>query len=460
MFESDSRKRIAILSAVALLCMLTFRFFREQKVQVENSDVEFEAKPAQTKSKKKLSSSRSPASVDNTNSYISRSGYSVSERTIPNSYRPSNPSEPHNFDEVAGNSESNNIREGYADAEEPPSEINYYYQDNPTPTSLERAPAASSTQSNKTNSGGVPLVESFETQPYFDNQAPTESVGKKPTDDLNCNASIGAGSYATPQNVSLSCSSSASIKYCISENVCCDPDSGLNYSGPLQVGQGPKTYCLSFRGTANDGGNSDIVELMYTFSPGLPDISVAHTKVFYQTTELAGRMSLASTDFGNNNYSGGAINLKNHDPGISGLNWNCDDAFNNYSTLNTSAPSVLLPDMNVAGVSSASQINVDFDSPQMIYGENHIMSYMRNNLFSELVLACSFSKVTLYDFPYFSESPSHGETGTNQVREFAGGFSHIGFFEAESTLYSGTVGTSASTNGSQELKSGLFKTFY
>lgn len=281
------------------------------------------------------------------------------------------------------------------------------------------------------------------------------------TDELSCSASVGNGSYSYAFDVSLTCSNSAGLRYCISENTCCDPETGATYSGPISINAGAGTYCLSFIGEADsDGSLSGVENRMYTLNPALPDLQVAHTKKYFQTTELEGVMNLSSIDFGNSLLSAGVINLNYNDPGPTGLNWTCMDIINEHSTLSSPATNYVMADTNATSFTPTSQVNVYLRTTNLSYGDNFLTSYLKNGSFVDPIVACSTTKIVLEDFPYFESLPYHGVAGTNDVREFSGGFTHLGFFEPEATVYRGPAGSDSETVSSQELETNIFGVFY
>lgn len=290
----------------------------------------------------------------------------------------------------------------------------------------------------------------------------SDNFGEDSSETINCSANVGSGSYSYAFDVSLSCSTASTIKYCLSENTCCDPESsGIIYTGPVHVNPGAGSYCFSFVGISKTSGTvSGTVEKSYTFNPNLPDLQVAHTKRFFQTTELEGLMSLTSADFGTPGFYAGVINLKDHDPGTGDLNWNCNQIFQDHNTLSAPVTSMAMPDTDVSIYAPSSQLEVSLRTTNLVYGNNHLSTYVQNATFTEPVIACSTTNIILEDFPFFDPLPYHGVTGTNEVREFSGGFTHLGFFEPEITLFRGPAGSGSETVSSQELESNLFGIFH
>jgi hypothetical protein len=187
---------------------------------------------------------------------------------------------------------------------------------------------------------------------------------------------------------------------------------------------------------------------------------VGHTKIFYQTTELDGTSFISSQDFGKPNFSVGQINLKSHDPGPVGLNYNCDDIIANYVNLPLPTPITVLPLFDVSLISVNSQVQIPLRIDQMDYGDNFITSYIENNNFVAPLYSCSTTMVNLDDFEYFQSDASQGDIGSNSVREFEGEFASYGFFEADAVVYRGPAGVNTEEKTGQNLKSGMFGMFY
>ncbi len=277
---------------------------------------------------------------------------------------------------------------------------------------------------------------------------------------LSCSANVGGGAYNAPVSVTVSCNGAAQIRYCLAENSCCDPETaGTIYAGPIAIGADAKTYCLSFYGDNGDSTSSK-VERSYTFSSAVPDLQVVQEKTFYQTTQLDGVTSLASDDFGKSGHDIGIINLKTHDPGPGGLNLTCMDVVEDFATLPAPSPSVLLSATDMQPLSASAQLDVMLGASELVYGSNHLTSYVVASAYAPTQYACSTNLVTLEDFEFFQAEPAHGETGTTTVREFSGGFSAYGFFEEEDNIYRGPAGLSAETQTGQELRTGMFGVFY
>lgn len=284
------------------------------------------------------------------------------------------------------------------------------------------------------------------------------------TDNSNtsiiCSASTGGGTYSTSRNITLVCSASATIKYCVSENVCCDPASGTTYTSAFTIGENNKTFCLSFIGEDAEGNESSEVQLSYTFNATAPHLVVTHPKIQYQTTELLGKAVITSNDFGDAGFELAQLNLKSHDPGPAGLNYDCDDIVANAASLVTPTPSTILGPLSAASFTAAQQVENLLDTTKLVYGDNFITTLMSNVSFTDEVHSCATTKVVLQDFEYFQPYPLQAEAGSTTVREFEGGFSAYGFFEEPSDVYRGPAGISVKVTGDQELRSGILGVMY
>lgn len=291
-----------------------------------------------------------------------------------------------------------------------------------------------------------------------DDDSSCSSCGSSSSPTLSCSSNYGTGGYSDIVSVELSCTSSASIKYCVSENTCCDPRiSGLSYTGIIPIGVREGSYCLSFYGTSSSL-TSTIVQHTYTVDKLLPDLNVSHLLTHYQTTELPGSSSIESNDFGKMNFDVGQINLLTHDPGPSGLNLNCEDLLLSFESLTSPVPRDLSI-MDASALSPSASLNLPLDLNELAYGDNYVLSFMSDHSSTLSLYSCSTTKVRLFDFEYFEAGVNHGDVGTDYVREFEGGFSAYGFFEA-SDVYRGPAGESAESKGGQKLETGLFSIFY
>lgn len=294
--------------------------------------------------------------------------------------------------------------------------------------------------------------------------SPTYSGGgssSSTSDELSCSSSLGGGAYGNPIEIALTCTAPSEIRYCVSVGSCCDPlSAGMVYSSKIVIGENEGDYCVSFYGRDASDSESTVVQTNYNIDLTLPGLEVTHPKRYYQTTELSGISHIASDMFGRLNFGVGVINLKSNDPGPSGLNLGCEEIVNNYVSLPAPAPKLILSFLNTVNISPTDQLNVPLTIDQLAYGDNFITSYIADNNFAASLYSCSTTKVRLEDFDYFQADASHAVAGTNEVREFAGGFSGYGFFEEEINVYRGPAGASVATYQGETLETGLFSVFY
>jgi hypothetical protein len=81
------------------------------------------------------------------------------------------------------------------------------------------------------------------------NNDSSRSSGALAEDDLTCSTNVGDGVFGNPIQVSISCTATADIRYCIDAGSCCDPESsGISYTAPIVIGAESGDYCLSFFG--------------------------------------------------------------------------------------------------------------------------------------------------------------------------------------------------------------------
>lgn len=280
-----------------------------------------------------------------------------------------------------------------------------------------------------------------------------------PAVELTCSSNKGGGAYANPIAVGLSCSSTAQIKYCVSQGSCCDPKTaGSSYTSDVVIGQNSGSYCLSFYGESSSlGKSSTVTQLSYTINNTLPDLQVSQTQTFFQTTQLVGRSFLKSNDFEKPGYEMGQISLKSNDPGSA----SCSEIVTNYVSFPAPTPAVVLSPLDMSTVLLSQQVNVPFSATHLSYGDNFITSYVVNKNYATPLYSCSTTKINLMDFEYFQADVSHAAAVSGGVREFAGEFTVYGFFEADETnVYRGPAGSSSEEQDGRSLKSGLFSIFF
>lgn len=282
-----------------------------------------------------------------------------------------------------------------------------------------------------------------------------------------CTSNIVGGSFGNPIGVTLECVHPSTISYCLGKGACCDPETtATTYSTKVVVGAQNGNYCLSYYGHSEAEGDSVTYQQSYIINSTLPSLTIGTPKTFYQTTELEGTSFVSGQDFGKDNFYIGQINLKSHDPGLAGLNYNCEEIINNYATLSLPTPLEVLIPFEVALTSVSSQVEIPFRLDQIDYGDNFLTSYIINNNFDAPLYSCSTTKINLEDFEFFQVDVSQSEIGDNDVREFEGQFLPYGFFEEDAQVSRGPAGVSSQEmpdpdqSLNQTLKYGLMAMFY
>lgn len=339
---------------------------------------------------------------------------------------------------------------------------------NSNPSSTKTDSSSSSPSSGSQVSSGSGMVFSnvgsnagLPTPTTPNNNTNTPFTETRTEDPLSCSASVGGGAFGNPIQVSLSCSATANIRYCVQEGSCCDPEyQGNIYSAPVVIGADSGNYCLSFYGETTSYKISGVVQQSYTINNIYPDLQLTFPKVHYQTTQLTGSYELLSNDFGKSSYWVGGINLKTHDPGPSGLNMDCQEIVETYVTLPAPTPSVVFNPMDMALINFGDKLIVPLQRSSLIYGENFVTSYVLNDNYAAPLYSCSTKKISLKDFEYFAQESSHGEAVTNQVRQFSGSFVAYSFFEPDATVFRGPAGVATEEDAGQELRLGSFGIFY
>ena len=279
----------------------------------------------------------------------------------------------------------------------------------------------------------------------------TDTSSSSPT-PISCSANYGGGAYSHPIGVSLSCSSTAEISYCLNQGACCDPETdGTDYSTAVVVGAKEGNYCLSFYGEGSDK-TSNVVQVSYTIDNTYPHLQVTHPKLVYQTTQLAGQSILASNDFSKAGYFMGQVNLKSHNPGTDGLGLDCEQIVDQYAALINPMTSIILSLYDMLGAIPSLELEVPLNLSRMDYGDNHITTYVVNQNYSAYLYSCSTTKVTLADFDLFQMESAHWSVGDTGVQEFSGGFQSVGLYEDGSDFFRAP----ASVANEADLKTGLF----
>lgn len=315
-------------------------------------------------------------------------------------------------------------------------------------------------------------ITRFSNQSFSTTSTPTSAglpaprKSSNPSNDLEqnaltCAASIGAGTYSSPRMVTITCSRAADIRYCLQENTCCDPQSGVTYTGPFTVGSTFGDFCLSIQGE-NDENQvvSEVSQINLQFNPDVPHLVVEHSRRYWQTGQLSAQMSFVSDNFGSPNLEAGILNLLTNNISPSGLNLTCEQIVENYTTLTTPAPLVVMPAMAVDSLSPTIQLDVWLTSAQLNYGDNYVTTHLKNNNYGSESFACSTTKLVLEDFDFFTEEATQvtNEVGLNGY--LLGGLTTFGHFEEDSILNRSPAGSMIDVRQDQELRTGMLGIFF
>jgi hypothetical protein len=218
---------------------------------------------------------------------------------------------------------------------------------------------------------------------------------------------------------------------------------------------------LSIQGENNEGPVvSDIVQLNLQFNPDVPHLVVDHARRYWQTGQLSAAMSFVSNNFGSPNLEAGILNLMTHDPSPTGLNMTCQQIVQNYTTLTSPAPLVVLPGMGVDSLSPSVQLDAWLTSTQLNYGDNYITSYLKNSNYGSESFACSTTKLVVKDFEFFTAEAPAMVDAASLDGSLIGGFSTYGHFEEDAVLNRTPAGLMINNRQDQELHTGLVGIFF
>jgi|GEM_PF-6780389 len=295
--------------------------------------------------------------------------------------------------------------------------------------------------------------------PVTTNKSPTQTP-KVEEISFSCFTTIDSGTYNSPVSLNVSCTRSATVKYCVgTAGSCCDPN--LDYLSPVIIGDhSGGDFCVKLS-AISDKGETTLLTKSYIITNQVPNLQSSQPLIYAQTTELSSYIYLSSLDFGKVNYSSYLINLKSHNPGPLALNLNCDEVIAEASTLSSPTPMTILNDYLVSGLNPLSdQIKIPLSTSNLEYGDNYLVSIMSNKNVTPEVHACSNHKFTLMDFEFFNYLPAQASVASGDIREFSGQFTPYGFFEETIQHPRAPAGISEGILVNQRLESGLFGIFF
>lgn len=337
----------------------------------------------------------------------------------------------------------------------------------PAPLRLPVAQSGKSSSSKGTVSGNNAIHFSNVLTP--DNRSVSEEFTDTTTDpktdnghignQLFCSASVPDGSYSYALSVALSCSTSATIKYCLSEGTCCDPDSSSGFiyssSSPILVGQLDAQYCLSFYAFNSSNDSSDIFRRRYDISKSLPDLYVETPVSWMQTTEAPISANINSLSFGQNNFSLAQISYLSHDVSSTGDDLKCDELATQMQSYLSPSPIYTLSPFDVSHLISSQQLEVPLTPAHLSYGVNYLATYIANLNGPVPTYACSVSQVTLMDFSLFDYAAV-----TSTDNELTGGFTPFGFYGDPTSLVRAPAGESSFSHPDQKIETSFLSIVY
>lgn len=436
-------------------------------------DDEPEISKESTKKTNKLASDRTPASQKPKKNAPSKSEPTPSEGSRENLNQSNFENVPEEVVENTGNKFVNNVG-GFRPATNMASNLPLNRQNMDQSRKSTSSSNNSSSSSVAEGGGGtlptpITLAEDKKEEEKPSIFSPPTKVAAPPTAPVTntCSASVVGGSFNHPVGIDLSCAYTSTIKYCIGVDAgaaCCDLEtSALTYSTKLIVGPTNGNYCVRFSGDSTFAGKSVDYEQSYVINSELPNLLVGHPKIYYQTTQLAKKSYITSTDFGKAGYGIGQINLKSHDPSPVGENLTCESIVNNYVGLPLPAANTILALLDVGLDSPATQIEIPWRIDQLAYGPNFITSYIENSNYVAPMYSCATTKVTLTDFEYFQSETTFTKVVADDLSELTAELSPYGYFEPNDTdvnAFRAPAGVHSADNGGQILVSGLFDIFY
>ena len=269
----------------------------------------------------------------------------------------------------------------------------------------DEAPASASPKSSSPSRnvasfvGGGRPVSSQPVTPEPVSSNPDSGSPTAPLSTGSCTSSHASGTYEAPIDVTLDCTST--VRYCLQANTCCDPEaSGTIYTGLIPVGTEVGDYCLSF----TDGANAS--ELMFSFVPDVPDLSVTAAKTYFQATELPhSSWNIESSFFGDEKYALSQVNYLSSDPTA----MSCEDI------VNDSTPRETIASFTLGTETSGVPYEKTIGETDLDYGTNYLTTIVRNVSWAD-ISTCDHQVLVLEDFEYFEEYASHSSS------DFAGTF--------------------------------------
>ncbi|MEH0862496.1 chitobiase/beta-hexosaminidase C-terminal domain-containing protein [Halobacteriovorax sp. DPLXC-1] len=266
--------------------------------------------------------------------------------------------------------------------------------------------------------------------------------------EVTCSHDMAEGSYATPISVTISCSESATIWYCLDTGgSSCTPS--IQYTAPINLPT-DGDYGISYYAQAS-ASTTDVDDLLYRIDTTSPDLSVSHDVIYAQTTQVPLQNTTASTDFGMPDYYYHQINFKSFDPLTAATPWTCNEVLNDYATA-TPSPQVIQTNFSTSGLAVTDQIIQTVDMPNLVIGDNHIVTVLEDRVLG--VVSCQVQNVVVKDFAIADFTGTGTTPVTTGVRRTLGSFVGFGHFQAVPN--SATSGQLSNTQGTTSSKQGLY----
>ncbi|AYF43954.1 hypothetical protein BALOs_0944 [Halobacteriovorax sp. BALOs_7] len=359
----------------------------------------------------------------------------------------------YNSREIEGSSNSGNFFDGNnSQASTPPFVPSPDSQPSPTPESKPNSPSNPSPNNPGCKRCVSPGPDS-PTSPTLPPSIPNPgSSGPSSNDvavtEVTCSHDMAEGSYATPISVTISCSESATIWYCLDTGgSSCTPS--IQYTAPINLPT-DGDYGISYYAQAS-ASTTDVDDLLYRIDTTSPDLSVSHDVIYAQTTQVPLQNTTASTDFGMPDYYYHQINFKSFDPLTAATPWTCNEVLNDYATA-TPSPQVIQTNFSTSGLAVTDQIIQTVDMPNLVIGDNHIVTVLEDRVLG--VVSCQVQNVVVKDFAIADFTGTGATPVTTGVRRTLGSFVGFGHFQAVPN--SATSGQLSNTQGTTSSKQGLY----
>lgn len=273
---------------------------------------------------------------------------------------------------------------------------------------------------------------------------------------ISCSVDQAEGVYSSAISVTITCSESATISYCLlTGGGFCDPVSSPTiYSAPVALNLGDGVYGLSFFADANlSSSSTTVADYTYTIDSTPPNMIVNFDKVVAQTTQVPLANYTQSTDFGNPNYFYHQINFKGNNPGTGGFGWTCDQVLSDYSTVVSPAPVTISANFDVSGLNPVSdQIDQLIGLSDFAIGDNYIATIIEDRTMG--IVSCQIQNVVVQDFVIAAFTGTGQTPVTAGVRTTLGSFVSFGHYQAVPNTT--TSGQLSNGQGATSAKQGLY----